>query len=790
MTESDSPTPPLAPSPVEAPVLPTPVTLAPCPAAWTEVAPARPSGATTCSPGDAPWVGCEPGQARLPGEAACRPLSDCDATDGFPASAPTAGDVRFVRAGASGGDGSRASPFGALDEALVGATDGTTVVLSSGTHVGGVASTAAITLLGVCAGETFVTGPASAPALQLTGANSRVERVSLRAGGGAQALAVAAGANTALFFVEVDGPLVIDGTLTGDDISLRGGLVQVTGTLEASRVHGAGARVDVSGALTLSSSALLSGELAVSVGEGGEVNLNVVVIADFDDRALSASGDGARASLTDVLVSDIDDEAGLGTGLDVWNGARLTATRVHVAGTGAATLEVSGDGTEAELTSVVLSAAGRGSTSSGHPSLVINDGAYLSATGVSVEATRGFGVLIFDAAADFEDLTILDTTNGMVPGQDGVGLTTSFSNVSVLRGLARGAATIGVFASDHSQLRLEDVTIADTRPAMVKFGRGLNVQSGAKVVLARVAIEDTHEDGLFVEGRGVVVTGTDLRVSGTRVAQGGPLVGMGIGIHIQTEGLVELRRVEVSDTPGFGIVVLGEGTRARLRDVVVRDTMPWELEPIGGSRVGRGIDVQPGGVLELERALIERSHDVGLFVSNDCTATLLDVTVRGTFSNDADGSSGSGITIRERAAVTGRRLLVEDNREVGIVTYGGAVDIEDVVIRGTRATSCTTEGCPTAGIGLGAYRSATVSARRFLIDGNALAGVQVAEGGGLDLERGTVSGSPIGASLQVRDYDISRLSDRVRYEDNGTNLDSTSLPVPQPSATFMSMGES
>ncbi len=119
---------------------------------------------------------------------------------------------------------------------------------------------------------------------------------------------------------------------------------------------------------------------------------------------------------------------------------------------------------------------------------------------------------------------------------------------------------------------------------------------------------------------------------------------------------------------------------------------------------------------------------------------------------------------------------------------GTVLDLEDVVIRTTIETACAPDGCNPAGIGLGAYELAAVSVRRFLIEDNVLAGVQVANDGSLDLSEGIVRGSPIGASVDVDGYDFDRLSDGVRYEDNGTNLDSSSLPVPSRGAILDSTG--
>jgi len=47
------------------------------------------------------------------------------------------------------------------------------------------------------------------------------------------------------------------------------------------------------------------------------------------------------------------------------------------------------------------------------------------------------------------------------------------------------------------------------------------------------------------------------------------------------------------------------------------------------------------------------------------------------------------------------------------------------------------------------------------------------------ISKSQVSGSVIGACVQVPDYDLMRLIASVRYSDNEVNLQATDLPVPE-----------
>jgi hypothetical protein len=73
-----------------------------------------------------------------------------------------------------------------------------------------------------------------------------------------------------------------------------------------------------------------------------------------------------------------------------------------------------------------------------------------------------------------------------------------------------------------------------------------------------------------------------------------------------------------------------------------------------------------------------------------------------------------------------------------------------------------------------------IDAERFVIERSALAGVQIVEGGELDLRDGTIAENPVGVNVQVEGYDLSRVMSRVVFRDNGVNLDTNELPVPSP----------
>jgi hypothetical protein len=102
------------------------------------------------------------------------------------------------------------------------------------------------------------------------------------------------------------------------------------------------------------------------------------------------------------------------------------------------------------------------------------------------------------------------------------------------------------------------------------------------------------------------------------------------------------------------------------------------------------------------------------------------------------------------------------------------------VVRGIESTVCEGEDCAGfgGGFGVSAHEGAQVTVTRFELEELALCGVVVAGFAELDLAGGSVSGVPIGACVQVPDYDVTRLASRVEYRDVGIPLQATSYALP------------
>ena len=145
--------------------------------------------------------------------------------------------------------------------------------------------------------------------------------------------------------------------------------------------------------------------------------------------------------------------------------------------------------------------------------------------------------------------------------------------------------------------------------------------------------------------------------------------------------------------------------------------------------------------------------------------------------------------------------ILERNRDTRVLAFGeGTILVmTEVAVRETLEQACAPQGCSGAGIGVGAYGGASVEMMRFLVEESALCGLQIARGmyedddgmptdfleaGTIDLHTGIVRDNPIGANVQADDFDIERLRDDVRWDNDDVDIDTSEIYVPTASDVF------
>ncbi len=327
---------------------------------------------------------------------------------------------------------------------------------------------------------------------------------------------------------------------------------------------------------------------------------------------------------------------------------------------------------------------------------------YFGATSVTlrdslVEHARGVAAFLWGSALTVEDSMMRDTATSL-------GEATGHAIVARLP--ASGAPTLltvrGSYLTDNANIGIwvlgaqavvEDTVIGGPTP---QADRGINLYEDpatgirGQMTIRRTLIENMQLVALYAQAADLEVEHSVVRGTVSQAADG--LFGRGVSIeddqvNAQRASIV-MRSSLIEGNQELGVMVSGaDGT---LSGIIVRDTAPQTF----GQRLGRGIATEASfitgqrGNLTVLGSLIERNHEVGLFVSG--SDALIDGTiVRFTAPNGDNPASGAGIAAQDQtptgasAWLTVHGSLIHDNIRAGLVTNQVTVTITGTAIRDT-----------------------------------------------------------------------------------------------------------
>lgn len=407
--------------------------------------------------------------------------------------------------------------------------------------------------------------------------------------------------------------------------------------------------------------------------------------------------------------------------------------------------------------------------------------------GVAILAATGLGILAAPTAAvTGGDVIVRGTVReGPEVGVAGLGLAADTADVTLARVAIEGNAHTGVLAIDGARVLLEDAVVRDMVQALGGVnGYAIATFTNGSVEARRVVIEGAHEFGVFARGHGASVLLEDAVLRDTRKVILGGIPWRGRGL-IAFEGAdAVIRRALFERNHQQSIQARNEGTEVLIEDAVVRDTGAVSEPPPNVVSAGIGLRVHMGATGRVARALFDRNATLAVAmdffdgVGTPTAATLEDVLVRDTVPQRGVGARS--FQLSGPGTLDATRLRFEDS--VGIALYvggeGAVATLRDLTIADTAASDCGAD-CVHGGVGLGAYYQATVDLSRFRIERSALCAVHVVSEG-VDIRDGLVAHNLFGACVQIAGFDVARLSSGVVYTDNESNLESTTLPVPDP----------
>ncbi|RLB49518.1 MAG: hypothetical protein DRI90_24460, partial [Deltaproteobacteria bacterium] len=313
-------------------------------------------------------------------------------------------------------------------------------------------------------------------------------------------------------------------------------------------------------------------------------------------------------------------------------------------------------------------------------------------------AVRGDSVGLFLSSTQdvvLDRLWVHDNASRGINVQDTVGPT----GITISGTLIEQNHELGVFVSG-SDASIEGTVVRATLPQAPDqtFSQGIAIQTDsdtakrASVMLRASLVEQNHQLGVLVSGSDATIEGTVVRTTLPRASD--QTAGQGIAIqntpYTAERASVTLRASLVEQNHQTGVLVVGSD--ATIEGAVVRATLPKAADQAFGR--GIGIELDPDASerasVTLRASLVEQNHELGVFVLGS-DVTIEGTVVRTTLPRVSDQTAGQGIAIQdhpqtaERASVTLRASLVEHNHELGIYLLGSDAIIEGTVVRTTLA---------------------------------------------------------------------------------------------------------
>lgn len=413
---------------------------------------------------------------------------------------------------------------------------------------------------------------------------------------------------------------------------------------------------------------------------------------------------------------------------------------------------------------------------------VDGDLASLVLEGVVVDRATRTAIRVVNGASLVARELVVRATAPIDTGDFGIGINLQYgASAEIDRAIFERNHDVTVSVEDTaSRLVLSNAVVRDTQSHPIEglFGRGLAVTDGGTLELRVVLVERNRDGGVLAMGVGARLIASDVVVRDTLPRAVDAYDGRGIGV--QEGAYAEIQRVLLERNHLLGFFAAEPGTRALLSDVVIRDTRPNQRD----QSAGRGVEVERDAAVEASRLLVERNHDIGILFGGASTiGVLTDVVVRDTQPSPVDDRTGRGIDAEWGASLDVHRALIERSFELGIVANAEAgVSATDLVVRDVLARRCATTRCAAdpAGHASAASTGGTLVVERFAFSRSALCGVLLALDAQADLRTGLVSDHSIGACIQVPDFDVARIQDGVVYRDNVANVQVTTLPTPEP----------
>ncbi len=300
----------------------------------------------------------------------------------------------------------------------------------------------------------------------------------------------------------------------------------------------------------------------------------------------------------------------------------------------------------------------------------VYDGAYLTAVGCDVARNTSVGVI---ANTEDTEVLLVDTvvrdTQRDNNGRGGYGIEVhggaSVQAKSCV--VMRNAAVSIQVGGEDTEVALADTMVQDTRRNLDgSAGHGIEIEDGATLSVQGCELAGNAAMALAAKDYGTRVALVDTVVRDTQFDGNEQL---GYAVQATEAAWLTVTGSELVDNGSAGLVIHGDGTRVVLEDSSIRGHVP-DFEGLAGY----GAQVSMGSSLSATRCEFADNTIIGVYVSHRGTvATLQDCSITNTVASWGPlGASAVGLSSSDMAEVTASGLLARDNEGPGLFAWGGA----------------------------------------------------------------------------------------------------------------------
>jgi len=258
-----------------------------------------------------------------------------------------------------------------------------------------------------------------------------------------------------------------------------------------------------------------------------------------------------------------------------------------------------------------------------------------------------------------------------------------------------------------------------------QYGFGLVALIGSRVDLVASHVLANYHVGVGAGGVGTLLRISDTVIQDTRRHALGTTIPT--AMHAYASAEVELRRVRLSGTPGWGVEALGAGTRVRAWELLIDNTKhdPHEADH------GRGMELAHGAAVAVHGGRITGTAEIGARLDGlHNRARLVGVLIDQTMPDPNDGIWGIGAAADggARLDLLGSRLVA--NRHTGVLANHSPSHAEVI---GCLVTDTTPTALASSvpekreashfGIGIGAVNGGSIGVVSSLLARNHTAGI-------------------------------------------------------------------